>query len=336
MTTDLETVEAGLEDLRKSLLALKDSFSATSGQAGAAATPELTRDEHRTRMEQFVKAIASDASALSVSFSVPKPDIKEVRPLSRRLWDRVSMLYSLASNLPPLTGGTLSRQYHQQTSAILSACVSYVEALQATKGNTKTHLPATGVLWEACETFSNLPKDNIEAVGRLLKETEGLLLDAIKELSEELDNVSVGDDEDSDEDEEDEEWNEDEKKVAVCVLGLTRACGQAILKSRREQLPRLDPNTEAHLSYADSILGEAEDLSSLVDNLTDAIYPPQNTALVLECARKLATAGTSLLEAAGAPVEGLDVPATFTQTLGFLNRAIDHNMVKITAMCPQS
>eukprot|EP00124_Ichthyophonus_hoferi_P002885 Ihof_evm5s219 gene=Ihof_evmTU5s219 len=283
MATAPETVEEALMDLQKSLLSLKDSFTTTTLTTSNDETT-VSREEFGTQLGQVAKAIVKDSTMLSISFTAEQPSIKEVAPLSVRLWDRMSVIYSMGRLVPSTVGEALTKEYHDVVKNILVASVKYVEILQGLKGSTKDHLAATGILWEECERVEKLPQDNMQCVIGHMKSIESLVLDAVKEVSEELAEAAECDSDDED------EWSEEEKKTANCVLGLVRACGQSIVRLRREQLPRLNPDVMQHVIYSDNINKAVMDMSSLVDNVSVTIYPPQSNADLLEAANHLSTA----------------------------------------------
>lgn len=71
---------------------------------------------------------------------------------------------------------------------IIDRCILHVipnnHIISIISGKLESCLLTTGVLWEFCDRFPTLPKNNIEAVATSLSKEENLIKDAIDELEQ--------------------------------------------------------------------------------------------------------------------------------------------------------
>ena len=69
-------------------------------------------------------------------------------------------------------------------SSLYKASFSIFFQIPTTSEKLESCLQTTGILWECCDRLPSLPKNNAEAVIRVLGAAENLITDAIEELDE--------------------------------------------------------------------------------------------------------------------------------------------------------
>jgi len=212
--------------------------------------------------------------------------------------DTLFRISGFVESIPISAGKTLIQIIKSTTKEILfdSAALmnSFLDVPVDPNTISKGYLVSTGIVWEACDRFKNLPKSNKQAVIIKWKEMLDLLKDAILEVKKLLD-------QDENQGEEDDGWDEifgesinstltaKEKEIvelSLNLLNLVKILFTKVLKRYIEPLD-LSSSEEGKRSINISLLeinqtlDQYMDLGKLISNATDelgaSLYPPQNS-----------------------------------------------------------
>ena len=208
--------------------------------------------------------------------------LKETEQLSHAVTNLCCMLRSLLS---PPCGTTLSTATVTLGRSLLSALRQSVLSLQATviEGG-EVNVQRAGQVWEACQVVEKAPVSDKDAVGREVATVLRLIKDAKQEVSqlqlsdttseEGRDGTMDDDDEDDDDlDGGDELTAEEYALVPITVdtinfaFSLTRLVYSLVLKA---------PPSKQQTHWMEQQLTALRAVSSTIDSLVPALYPPQS------------------------------------------------------------
>jgi len=167
--------------------------------------------------------------------------------------------------------------------------------------STKGYLISTGVVWEACDRFNNLPKSNKQAVIIKWEERLELLKDAISEIKKLYD-------QDDNQGDEDDGWDEifgesinetlsaKEKEIVELSLKLFNLVKRLFNKTLKRYIVPLDLPThnsssekgesDGNLSLTkinqtlDQYMNLCNLISDAADELGTSLYPPQDSMAI--------------------------------------------------------
>ncbi|XP_071958039.1 cyclin-D1-binding protein 1 homolog isoform X2 [Antedon mediterranea] len=287
------------------------------------------------KIGQVFKSISKEATKLSVLFSKPPvPTVEECQSMLNSLEMNAVALISVFYGLPKNRGIVLRKSTKQ-------AVVNIVEAVQLLVSKIKTNqyqssesqLQSTGSVWEVCDLFDSLPKNNKTAVLIKINQVKDLVKDAVLELEEAVVSDSQGDDWQGFEDlgldnsNENYTWSEKDKDVLLSCIGLlkvTRTCLKKVTLALKENAQWEE---EHHVAQLDDIADICLTVSPAVDELAESLYPPMKYENVTIRTDHLAGISRNLLDRTKSSHICTEGDMSWIE---FLYKAIDHNLEKIS------
>ena len=219
---------------------------------------------------------------LSRSSAADRPHVlKETEHLSHAITNLCCLLRSLLS---PPCGPTLATAIVTLGRSLLSALRQSVVSLQATviEGG-EVNVQRAGQVWEACQAVEKAPVSDRDAVGREVASALRLIKDAKQEVGQmtvaegtnEEGSAMAADDEDEDDFDGDEEFTPEEYVLVPVTtefisfaFSLTRLVYSLILKA---------PLSTQQTQWMEQQLSALRSISSTIDSLVHALYPPQSS-----------------------------------------------------------
>lgn len=310
------------------------------GETSRPEAPDFSLEAFWLRIGVCVKAVSQEATKLCLACSEPPlPSSSDLQPLVNGI-ERASLaLVSAYYSLPISQGQTLRRLVTDSVLALITALQTLVVSLNTADGTkSKRHLQSTGSVWEICDKFPHLPKDNRQAALSQAKETLELISDALEELEESLTNgpddtaddlddlvngCHVGDNDD--ESISPKSWSDTDRLVVSACLGIIKTA-----KATTKKLPKaIETNgccdTIENITQLDNFVDKVSVISPVVDDLVSSLYPPVKLDIVSANSHRLVSELRQLLEIATSSHFTGSADASW---LEFLNKAVDHNAVK--------
>ncbi|CAG8492023.1 3_t:CDS:2 [Funneliformis caledonium] len=239
--------------------------------------------------------LADNATKVTISCKPPCTPISAV-PTIKTMGDTLFRICGFVESIPISAGKTLIQKIKSITREILfdSAALanSFLDEPVDPNPDTisKGYLISTGIIWEACDRFDNLPKNNKQAVTIKWKEMLELLKDVnleVKKLIENDENQGVDDD----------GWEEifgesnnstltaKEKEIVELSLKLLNLVKILFTKVLKRCIEPLDISSRKNdLSKINQTLDQYMDLGKLVadaaDELGTSLYPPQHSTAI--------------------------------------------------------
>ena len=221
---------------------------------------------------------------LSRSSAADRPLVlKETEHLSHAITNLCCMLRSILS---PPCGSTLSTATVTVGRSLLSALRQSVLSLQATviEGG-EVNVQRAGQVWEVCQAVEKAPVSDKDAVGREVAGVLRMIKDAKQEVSqmrvtevtseEGRSRTAATDDDDDFEDDNDDEMTAEEYALVPVTtdfisfaFSVTRLVYSLILKA---------PPSTHHTQWMEEQLTVLRSVSSTIDSLVHALYPPQSS-----------------------------------------------------------
>lgn len=317
------------ENLQAVIEQLKDG-SSTRPDA-----PDFQFESFWTRMGTCVKAISQEATKLCLACSEPPlPSPLVLQPLIDGI-ERCSLaLVSAYYSLPPSQGLTLRKLVTNSVVELISALQTLIVSLNTSDvAKSKRHLQSTGSVWEICDKFPGLPRDNKEAVIFQAKETLELISDALEELEESLkgshndldqmlNSCSVDDDED---DISPKIWCDSDRHVVTASVGVIKTA-KAMMKKLIKVIDtsgRCD--TLDVVAQLDDFANVVSTMSPAVDDFVLSLYPPVKTDAVSINSQHLISVLRHLLSLSKNSHFIASADSTWFE---FLDKAVDHNATK--------
>lgn len=288
-----------------------------------------------------VRAVSQEATKLCLACSEPPlPSCTDVQPLVNGIEQSVLTLVSAYYSLPVSRGQTLRKYVTESVVGLVEAMHGLVASFKSGEGGgSQKHLQSTGNIWEICDKFPKLPKDNREAVLLRTKEVDELISDALEELEETLRSRSEENkngiedrfevlDLDDDEDDMRPVWSESDRSVVTACVGLVKTAKAAT--KRLSKAVEVDGRCgeKEMATELDDVAERSATLSPAVDDLVSCLYPPVRLDSVAKNSNRLVSELRSLLEC----VE----KSHFTGNAGndsswveFLRKALEHNATKV-------
>ncbi|CAI2173416.1 1295_t:CDS:2 [Funneliformis geosporum] len=218
-------------------------------------------------------------------------------PTIKAMGDTLFRICGFVESIPISAGKTLIKKIRSTTKEILFDSTALVNSFldEPVDPNpdtiiSKGYLISTGIIWEACDRFENLPKNNKQAVTIQWKEMLELLKDANLEVKHLIDN-------DENQGFEDDGWDEifegsnnstltaKEKEIVELSLKLLNLVKILFTKVLKRCIEPLDISSSKNgLSKINQTLDQYMDLGKLIadaaDELGTSLYPPQNSAAI--------------------------------------------------------
>lgn len=308
-----------LENLKLVGEKLKDDRSARAGK-------EVTLQEFWLQYVRLANAVSSECTKLTLAFSShPTPSGAGCASFRERIESVVLTLVSTVYSLPISQGFRLRNRVFDTTVDIVFAVHSLVNVVcEHAESEHKTALQCTGGVWELCESvIPNLPRNNKQLTVALIKQTLGLVKDAIEEIEEELnkedDNSDLGDIEDI-------TWSEEDKKIVTPSIGIIKVARSTLKKLLEPIQNNGSCDSPDNVSDFDNICSKVDHISPAVDDVIEAVYPPLSKDTVMEQVEVLLKIVQSILN---------ECPSWHMLTendqtwVDFLQKAAEHNWTKL-------
>ncbi|XP_067904237.1 cyclin-D1-binding protein 1 homolog [Heterodontus francisci] len=280
------------------------------------------------------KAVSHEATKLSLTFSKPPlPAIQDCQKVAAEFQKSILNLATVYYWLPKSQGVTLRRLVRDATMDIVEGVIQLLNVILSTplQSLSQDQLTSTGGVWEACDRFSKIPKDNQAAVLSLMSSYAAIVEDALEEMEQarHADNPDpfsdIFDDADLRENR-DTYWSETDKQVIAPCLGLLKAAKACLKKVSGAMKTHGKVDTLQHITQLDDLGDVTGEISPSVDELVLSLYPPMNYITVQMNAAKVASVLNKVLEITKSSHM---CPESENSWLQFLSGAIDHNMDKV-------
>ena len=225
--------------------------------------------------------------------------LKETEQLSHASTNLCCMLRSL---LCPPCGPTLAAATVSVGRSLLLALRQSVLSLQATiiEGG-EVNVQRAGQVWEACKALEKAPVSDKDAVGKEVASVLRLVKDAKQEVSQlrlaegtDEEGRARADEEEEDDFEEEEELTAEEYALVPvasdCInfaFSLNRLVYSLILKA---------PASASHTAWMEAQLTALRAVSSAIDSLVHALYPPQSPTTLSAAFASLASQLCAVLQ----------------------------------------
>ncbi|XP_015769684.1 PREDICTED: cyclin-D1-binding protein 1 homolog [Acropora digitifera] len=289
-------------------------------------------EEFWLKLGMTTRAVSKEATKLTVSFSKPPaPSVDELQCLLTGFETSVIAMLTIFRSLPLSQGRSLYKKLQESVITVVEDCqaltVSFIKEGCSSVACAKTK--STGTLWEHCDNFQNLPRDNKHAVIAVLHSNSELVKDALSELSEAQKSNGCQSDDDEDKDCNKKGWSDEDRLLVPPCIGLVKACRSCIKKVTSAIQTSGQVTSTENIQQLDEIADEILRTSPRVDDLVLSLYWPMNHQNVLESATKLSQQLKDLLEKARNSHFTVDSDLSW---LDFLTKAIDHNFDKLVIL----
>ncbi|XP_063816595.1 cyclin-D1-binding protein 1 isoform X2 [Pseudophryne corroboree] len=251
----MEPLQKLLDNLRAILGKLRDGESSENNNFNPQSFWET--------LEQAFKATSQEATKISLAYSQPPlPSAEDCQKLSDGLLHAILATATLYYSLRKEQGTTLRKTVREAVADVIEGTMQLLEVILSSRiqSLSQAQLVSTGSVWEACDQFAHIPKDNHAAVMLIISGYLGVVKDALEEMEQA---VSGGEDpfsdilEDDDDDEigargnQDTYWSEADHRLIAPCLGLmkaSKACLKKVLGTMKahgkvetaEQVAQLD------------------------------------------------------------------------------------------------
>ncbi|GAB6027339.1 Cyclin-D1-binding protein 1 [Chamberlinius hualienensis] len=287
------------------------------------------QDVFRKQLIDASVCISHEVTKLSLLFSKPPfPDSKSVEPICSSLEMSCLSLVSVFYGFPKAQGLTLLSQIRKAVIGILQSIEGLVcDINQIEQQENKAIFLSTGSVWEVIENVKTLPKDNKEAVLKLIGVSNDLIADALSELETEMNDSTsnIEDDLDSNEDDSEDEfgnhWSSSELDICRSAAGLVKTAHACIRKTSTVISECDVKNVEA----MDDVFSKADVISASVDDFVESLYRPVRKPTIMEMATSLSSNLRSLLSS----IKSAALSDNNESWLEFLTKAVDHNLTKV-------
>uniref|UniRef100_A0A1B6CFR5 Cyclin-D1-binding protein 1 n=1 Tax=Clastoptera arizonana TaxID=38151 RepID=A0A1B6CFR5_9HEMI len=273
-----------------------------------------------------VEIISNEVTKISLHFSKPPyPNATETSVLVKDLKLAYKQLILVVQTLPKEQGAYLSKGVVVAIRGILMALLDFIRSLKyLTRRGAKERLTSTATLWDACNAFHDVPRDNLQATLLCMKNQYSLVCDALTEIEVEIkqdQEITIN----NGEIENFEMWNNSEREMASSCVGLiktAKSCLKRVIDSISSNGSCSDPECNVEL---DILCKEILNLSPAVDDFIQEIYPPMNMNNVRIKGAEMALVICKILNCTD-DSHFISEDATWTD---FLRKAVAHNNNKL-------
>ncbi|KAM3923898.1 cyclin-D1-binding protein 1 [Leptodactylus fuscus] len=327
----MEPLRRVLENLRVIQEKLRDGESKESNN-------NFNPQHFWNTLEQAFKTSSQEATKISLAYSKPPvPSEEDCQKLSDGLLNTILAASTLYYTLPKDQGTTLRKTVREAVIDVIEGTMQLIDVILSARiqSLSQAQLISTGSVWEACDNFPHIPKDNREAVIKIISGYLAVVKDALEEMEEALaggeDPFSdVLDDEDTGaRGNQDTYWSEADRRLIAPCLGLMKASKACLKKVLGTLKAHGKVETSEQVAQLDDLADITHEVSPSVDELALSMYPPMNHPAVRLNAAKLSSVLKKVLEITSASHV---CPNTESSWVQFLHNAIDHNMNKVKSL----
>eukprot|EP00112_Aurelia_sp_Birch-Aquarium-sp1_P012144 Seg2552.3 transcript_id=Seg2552.3/GoldUCD/mRNA.D3Y31 product="Cyclin-D1-binding protein 1-like" protein_id=Seg2552.3/GoldUCD/D3Y31 len=298
---------------------------------------DFNRDHHWQKLGLCFQTVSKECTKLAVAYSKPpEPDREEKKALTESVTKALDVLWAWYEAFPLSEGQAVCVELRRTVCCTLEAVQDFVSSIKGEKcSESSTRLQATGVVWKCCESFENLPKDNVSAtIARLTKDYQ-LLNDAFNEFEEELANLEehLSQDETGDanghggDDDDCPKWTKNDTLLFQPCLGLIKT-GKGTLKRIKNNIKTKGLTTSSNsIEELDKTVEVADRLSPCIDDLVLSLYPFVNHSAVINNANLVAQHLKTCVDTARYCHY---TDETDHSWLDFLSNAVSHNLKKLS------
>ncbi|XP_071177086.1 cyclin-D1-binding protein 1 homolog [Mytilus edulis] len=293
---------------------------------------EFNAEDFWNRLGLVFKAIAHEATKLSLTFSSPPlPSSQECESLITGVEKTTLALVSLYYCLPKSQGFRLRKSTQNAVVDVIQGITDLAKAVEQYGCGSSEQLQSTGNVWNGADIFPQIPKDNREAVLKVICEAQGMATDALQEIQEAVDSGGIGDDLDEllDEDvgsDNENTWSERDKTLLGPCLGLLKASKSLLKKTKDTVKKNAFCNSEQTVMQLDDLADLVDRLSPAVDELASSLYPPIHYQTLNENGKCVYQIHGTMLEF----IRKCDfVTENDQQWIDFLHKANQHNWENI-------
>uniref|UniRef100_A0A4W3J325 Cyclin D-type binding-protein 1 n=1 Tax=Callorhinchus milii TaxID=7868 RepID=A0A4W3J325_CALMI len=290
-------------------------------------------------LDECFKAISQEATKLSLLFSKPPlPSANDCQKLADDIQKSILNLSTVYYWLPKSQGKccvTLRRLVRDAAVEIVEGVIQLVDVILNTplQSLSQDQLMSTGGVWEACDQFTRIPKDNKAAVLSVMSSYASVVKDALEEMeqAQHEDNPDPFSDilDDGDLDargNQDTYWSEADRQVMAPCLGLMKASKACLKKVSGAVKAHGKTDNLQHIAQLDDLADVTNEISPSIDDLALSLYPPMSHTAVRFNAANLASILKKVLEITKFCHVCSESEANWVE---FLNAAIDHNIGKV-------
>lgn len=191
----------------------------------------------------------------------------------------------------------------------------------------KAQLQRTGNVWECCDRFPSLPRDNKAAVKEKVEESLELVNDALQEIEEAQSDNMI----DDDFGDEGVTWSDSERPLLAPALGLVKTAKACLKKTSQVISGRGQCDVPQRVSELDLLAERLQPVSPAVDEVVTCLYPPLQAGHVRSHTQELYEVIKNLL----ATIRHTHLTdAEAGGWVDFLLKAADHNWGKVQEVIP--
>ncbi|XP_022091932.1 cyclin-D1-binding protein 1 homolog isoform X2 [Acanthaster planci] len=302
--------------------------------------PDHSLEEFWKKLGAAFESLSAEATKLALWFSKPPlPKPEECQSLIASVEMSTIALVSVFYGLPKEHGLMLRRATRHTVMGAVEGIRNLAKRIkQDHYHSSDSQLHATGNVWERCDAFKTLPRNNKDALLSAVSNVRGLVNDAVDELKElqetgggpeGWDDLGLIAGAPSGDTNMQEGWSEHDRMLLPPCSGLLKASASCVKK--------VSGAVQAHGQWKENWLvaqlddlGEiAERISPAADDLVMCLYAPIRQQDVRQNANKLAEVLLSLLDQTKTSHV---VKEADNSWLTFLSKAVDHNLEKITQL----
>ncbi|XP_002733847.1 cyclin-D1-binding protein 1 homolog, partial [Saccoglossus kowalevskii] len=281
------------------------------------------------------KVVSSEATKLCLMFSPPLPTVLESQCLLQKVEMAILTMLTVYYGLPKDQGITLRKFTKATVIGTIESLHTLVKTVKTEKSKgSKAQLQSTGEVWQCCECFDDIPKNDKDAVLRVINTSSNLVDDVIEEVQEALldESADAWDDLDEilgQEHNNEDSWSDKDRELLAPCLGLAKACKACLKKITGAIQSHGDCLVIEHTADLDDIGDIVEKVSPLLDEMVTGIYPPLKYQDIRTHGDALSSTLRNLLERAKSSHICEEGDSAW---LEFLHGAVEHNADKIKEM----
>ncbi|GFG33296.1 hypothetical protein Cfor_01796 [Coptotermes formosanus] len=293
---------------------------------------EFNLEDFWLRLRVATKCLSNEVTKLCLAFSKPPlPGVTQTDTMLRTLETAYLEMLSAFYSLPKSCGLMLRREVNLAVLEIMQSLITVVTSVTE-KGDKvqKERLVLTGCLWNACEAVERLPQNNLQVTCNIVQREEGLVLDALQEIEEEVATDQSGHrlrgEEEEAEDDNSKTWNNQDRELLFPCMGLVKTARSSLKRIHTTLQMNGKYETEEQVSQLDDLVCEVKEISPAVDDLVSCMYPPMNKNAVKSAVAVLKTRVEALLHMVKQSHYIAEQDTGWTE---FLLKAVDHNNNKL-------
>ncbi|KDR10977.1 cyclin-D1-binding protein 1 homolog isoform X2 [Zootermopsis nevadensis] len=261
---------------------------------------EFSLDDFWLKLRVSSKYISNEVTKLCLAFSKsPLPGVTQTHEMLRTLETAYLEVLSTFYTLPKSCGLVLRKEVNMAVLQIVESLITVVMSLQEEGDKAqKDRLMLTGRVWDACEAIEGLPQNNLQVTCKIIQREDGLVLDALQEIEEEVAAEQSGNGLRTEEEEEEDNsmtWSNQDRELLFPCMGLVKTARSSFKRIGAVLQIKGKFETEEQISQLDDLVSKSVEISPAVDDMVSCMYPPMNKDAVRSAAAVLKTRVEALL-----------------------------------------